>query len=79
MTDVIDKASEIEQRERDYLIKANKPVKELPNEFDGHRYCVECDIELNTKRLDAAPNAVRCVPCQEVCEHQQKQYKPRRL
>ncbi len=75
MTDVLDRAQEIEQQQREQALMQAKQQPEQPNELDGHRYCLDCDVGIKTKRLLAAPNAVRCVDCQELHEHHQKQYR----
>ncbi|GLX86357.1 hypothetical protein tloyanaT_26100 [Thalassotalea loyana] len=72
MADVADKAKLLEQQALEHALASHQVSVETPNEFDGHRYCLDCDIEITTKRLLAAPNAVRCIDCQEVHEHQQK-------
>jgi RNA polymerase-binding transcription factor len=74
MTDVIDRACELEQQQLEQALAAAKPQAEQPQEFNGHRYCLVCDIELSTKRLIAHADAVRCVDCQHLHEHQQKNF-----
>lgn len=37
---------------------------EAPLELNGRRLCLNCDEELSLARLNANPNAVRCVECQ---------------
>jgi len=77
MTDTVDRACELEQKQREQALAAAKQPVEQPNELEGHRYCLDCDIELSVKRLVANPNAVRCVDCQTLHEHQQKQFRGR--
>jgi DnaK suppressor protein len=72
MTDAVDRASELENKFREQALAANKPIAEKPREFDGHRYCLGCDLGLSTQRLLALPNAVRCVDCQTDNEQQGK-------
>ena len=79
MTNTVDRACDLEDRQRKQAIKNSKPVTEQPREHYGHRYCLACDIELNTRRLLAAPKAVRCVDCQAGHERQQSQVYQRRL
>ncbi|KGJ86430.1 TraR/DksA C4-type zinc finger protein [Colwellia psychrerythraea] len=78
MSDAVDRACELEQNHREQALAAAKPVAEQPQEFNGHRYCLVCDIELSTKRLIAHADAVRCVDCQHLHEHQQKNFNQRR-
>jgi len=81
MVDAADRACELEQRQREQALAANKAeinaLTEKPNEVTGHRYCLGCDYELKIKRLMANPNAVRCVECQAQHEHEQNQYNHR--
>lgn len=75
MTDVLDRASQLEEQQRKQAIGAQRlKPQEKPNELHGHRYCLDCDIEIKTQRLIAAPNAVRCVDCQEIFEHENKHF-----
>lgn len=37
---------------------------EAPVEMDGQRICLYCEERLSRARLQANPNAVRCVGCQ---------------
>ena len=32
------------------------------------RYCIDCGAKIDPRRLDAVPNAVRCVRCQSEYE-----------
>ncbi len=66
MTDQFDKAQELEQTFRDRAIASQlKRQAEKPDEDEnGVRYCLGCGIEIPPKRLEAAPQAVRCVSCQ---------------
>lgn len=77
MSDIIDRAARLEQQQREQAIVQSKGVAELPHEHRGHRYCLCCDVELNTKRLLVVPTAVRCIDCQTLYEHQQKNFRER--
>lgn len=79
MTDVIDKASEIEQQQTAQAIAACRPAEETPHELNGHRFCLDCGTELTTARLLAMPSAVRDIDCQELHERQSKHYRKGRL
>ena len=76
MADAVDQAAALEQIQRDYALAAAKKSPEQPNEYHGHRYCIDCDIEITTKRLMANPNAVRCVECQTLQEHKNRRFYP---
>lgn len=70
MTDQFDKAQELEEQHRQIAL-ANRPVHqvEAPDEDeDGNRYCLTCGAFISKQRLDAQPNAVRCVFCQSLKE-----------
>ncbi|OUR62042.1 hypothetical protein A9Q74_06230 [Colwellia sp. 39_35_sub15_T18] len=76
MTDVVDKACELEQKQREQALAAARVTIEKPKELHGHRYCLDCDLELDTNRLIANPKAVRCVDCQTLLEHKNKRFYP---
>lgn len=69
MPDAIDRAADLEQRQRDQAIKAalKRPI-ETPRQDENGRYCISCDIEIPAARLAAVPHAVRCISCQQECE-----------
>ena len=74
MPDAIDRAAELEQRQRDQAIKAAlKRPKETPRQDENGRYCVECSIQIPALRLAKVPYAVRCIECQTLTEHKEKQ------
>lgn len=76
MPDALDQAKDLEQMHRTAaLAKHKNRAVETPNECDGHRYCIDCGIEITTKRLLAEPNAVRCIDCQSLHEHKIKHYR----
>ena len=66
MSDLADKASFIEQRERDTALALHsRPVaNEAPFAIEGRRVCLDCFEPIGRQRLKANPNAVRCVECQ---------------
>jgi len=76
VTDQIDQACKLEQKQREQALAACEMPIEKPNELHGHRYCLDCDIELSTNRLIANPKAVRCVECQTLLEHKNKRFYP---
>ncbi len=71
MTDLFDKAQELEQRQRDQALanQLHRTVEKPDEDKEGIRYCLDCGIDIPQQRLKAEPNAVRCVPCQSRKEH----------
>lgn len=71
MTDVFDRASQLETEERERLIAArlNRPA-EQPDEDEHGRYCLDCGDTLPRLRVTSV-NAVRCVECQQGKEHRE--------
>ncbi len=71
MTEQIDQAQELEQLFRDRALAKHKTsrVHEKPDEEDGIRYCLDCGIDIPQERIEAEPEAVRCVSCQTRKEH----------
>ncbi|PSU46653.1 conjugal transfer protein TraR [Photobacterium frigidiphilum] len=70
MTDQLDKAQEFEQTFREKAIAHQRTrCIEQPDEDEHGRYCLSCGLTIPLDRLEAAPNAVRCVPCQAGKEH----------
>ncbi len=65
MTDIFDKASELEEMHREQSItaarKTNEPAQYIDN---GVVYCIDCGNDIPAARLKAKPNAARCVTCQ---------------
>lgn len=69
MTDAIDHAGELEQRERDESLArqaARAAEHEKPFEIEGRRVCLDCFEPIALKRLKANPAAVRCTECQQL-------------
>ncbi len=73
MTDVVDRASQLEEMQREQALKANKQ-HEKPLVVKGVRHCLECDDIIQTQRIKLV-NAVRCINCQQLFDHQQKHYR----
>ena len=70
MTDVIDAA---QTAEANFLQGALAARAELdsgngPEMIDGIACCVDCERPIPLSRLEAVPNASRCVKCQEEAE-----------
>lgn len=71
MTDIFDRASALEQQERDASIARRKEIAathDAPFEIEGVRVCLDCCEPIAKKRLKALPTAARCVDCQEIHE-----------
>lgn len=81
MTDVIDQAAKLEQRQRDVAIaKARAKVQsQKPQVFDGDTIvCACCGIPIPLARLAFNPNATLCVECKSQLEAKAHQYGGRR-
>lgn len=68
--DVIDHAKELELKQRqialnETLERASEPPQEI---IDGVVICIACGIDIPVARLEAKPNAARCIDCQEIEE-----------
>lgn len=72
--DPIDRAAELEQRQREQAIKAvvDRP-RETPRQDETGRYCVDCTALIPSARLLKVPYAVRCIDCQTLKELKDKQ------
>lgn len=67
--DDIDRAQQLEQNHRDNAINAARSADESQQNKVGDRvYCFDCEIEIPDERLEAKPNASRCINCQEFYE-----------
>ncbi|MGF1680205.1 TraR/DksA family transcriptional regulator [Photobacterium minamisatsumaniensis] len=68
MTDLIDcAATETDAYIADCIHRQRKPV-EIPDEDESGRYCLGCGITIDPRRIEKAPEAVRCVPCESIIE-----------
>lgn len=71
MSDVFDRASELETAERERLIAAARArTQERPDEDEHGRYCLDCGVTIPTARV-VQVNAVCCVECQTLREHRE--------
>ena len=75
MTDLFDRAQQQEQEFRERAIaKARRHQQEQPDQDErGNRFCLSCGDQIASERLQAEPDAVRCVPCQSRVERAGKQ------
>jgi len=67
MTDLFDRAQQQEQENRDRDLAnqlARRRIETPDQDAAGNRFCLSCGEQIASERLTAAPDAVRCVPCQ---------------
>ncbi len=77
MTDVVDRAKEVEALQRESAIKIARGVSEPEQEIiNGRVVCIDCDVPIQAARLTAKPNAARCIHCQQIVEEKRKHYGP---
>ena len=63
--DDVDRAQVLEQAQRDTGIQAALTANPTQQNRVGDRvYCLGCDIEIPDVRLEANPQACRCIDCQ---------------
>lgn len=68
--DDADRAQRIEESEREAALAARRSAPmEVPREINGIRSCLDCGEAIEQQRLDACPQAVRCVECQADHDH----------
>lgn len=75
MTDIIDRAKEVEMLNRETALQNQQQrasQHEEPRIVNGRRCCIDCDEPIPSERLEASPYAVRCVWCQEDFELAQR-------
>lgn len=65
MTDVFDRASDLEQWQRDQAIAIAREHEESTVTSLG---CHDCGEEIPEARREAQPHCKRCVPCQSAFE-----------
>lgn len=77
MTDIADRAGEIEEQQRESSLRARTACAVETPRYDrnGKRICIDCEDRLSHKRLKASPNAVRCVECQDLKEKRERGYR----
>lgn len=77
MSDLADHAGELEEQQRTHALHARpRAAIEIPrHDREGQRLCLDCEERLSKKRLQASPNAVRCVECQDQKERRQRGYR----
>lgn len=70
MPDILDKAQEIEQLQREHALR-NRAKAQEPSRL----YCEDCDEVIPEIRRQKVPGCTRCVECQIIYETQQKHYR----
>ncbi|MCT6700906.1 TraR/DksA family transcriptional regulator [Rheinheimera sp. 4Y26] len=70
MTDLIDRAAELEQQQREQALQSalSKPLESQEIDELGNYYCNDCGIQIPPKRIAAVPTAVCCIDCQTIRE-----------
>lgn len=74
MTDVIDQAAKLEQRQRDAAIaRARQVTQRQPQMIDGDTIvCACCGIPIPLARLALNPHATLCVECKSQLEARER-------
>lgn len=69
MPDLLDRASDREQQERERAIAnhVNRQKEKPDQDADGTRWCLSCGCEVPKQRVEKV-DAVRCVDCQQFKE-----------
>ena len=68
--DIVDHAQELDQEFQQKALEAYRKRRNFvePPEMqvivDGIAYCLDCGLDIDSRRLQHMPNAVRCVECQ---------------
>lgn len=76
--DLLERASEREQFERDQLLAARKQEKKAEEsakqtrDEQGRVICEDCETIIHPARLEALPHAVLCVECQQTEEYRNR-------
>lgn len=70
MTDISDRASQIEQLQRDIAIK-----QRIQNPQSSSPYCEDCGNDIPLERLKAVMGCVRCIDCQIRYEKVKRNYR----
>jgi phage/conjugal plasmid C-4 type zinc finger TraR family protein len=70
LTDIFDRASELELRQREDAI-ARQRASVAPV-TDGKADCVDCGVDIPAKRREAVPGCTRCIECERSAEVRRK-------
>ncbi|AWX15605.1 molecular chaperone DnaK [Mergibacter septicus] len=68
--DSFDKASQLEQLERETAIRKRKTFKGV-----SRLYCIECEEPIPELRRQTIQGVTHCVNCQQMLEHKEKGYR----
>ncbi|EKE75201.1 TraR/DksA family transcriptional regulator [Gallaecimonas xiamenensis] len=70
MPDLFDRASELEEQQRQRALSAHAAIRQPAQDKDaqGRVWCIDCGVQVSPKRLVLLPSAPRCVDCQEIAE-----------
>ena len=68
MPDLIDHASDAEERHRAAALAAQRARAAAPPAGPGRADCADCGQPIHPLRLIAVPHARRCAPCQAIAE-----------
>jgi phage/conjugal plasmid C-4 type zinc finger TraR family protein len=70
VTDVFDRATELEENQRQDALQAQERRAGLTGKTvaDSARYCRVCDVHIPVARRRAVPGVQTCVTCQEDLE-----------
>lgn len=70
MTDIIDRAKELEMQHRQRCLDEalNRRAEPAQQIVGGVVLCIDCDEPVRPARLLAKPDAARCAHCQEIEE-----------
>ncbi|MGR6981206.1 TraR/DksA family transcriptional regulator [Testudinibacter sp. P27/CKL/0425] len=71
MTDLFDRASKIEQQQRDLAIAKHRQQHGKVSAI----YCEDCDEPIPELRRQTIVGCSRCVTCQQIIEHKSKGYR----
>lgn len=69
MSDIIDRACEIEMLQRDAALESNSRLWQLEHDGSSEEYCIDCGESIPEARRLAAPGCKRCIDCQEFNEY----------
>lgn len=69
MSDIIDRACELEMLQRDMALECNELSWMEDHGADGDEQCTDCGELIPEARRLAAPGCRRCIDCQEFSEY----------
>jgi phage/conjugal plasmid C-4 type zinc finger TraR family protein len=76
MTDIFDRAAELELRQREDAVARQRDEALARNQASaaslGVRDCVDCELPIPTKRRKAIPGCTRCIECEQAVEARSK-------